>query len=130
MLNELPNRTKTPRRTTLGKPSRPDPRQEASAPNTLNPRGENGHTSYARKREPRFAEGVEMGEIYIRNPIFTEPWHEEVGNLLRRRYEIAGWSRNIYMQDFSMLRVICGSRHPREIFLQDLEERCPVGCDS
>jgi integrase len=68
-----------------------------------------------------------MGEIYLRNPVFTQPWHEEVGDLLRRRYEIAGWSRNMYMQDFSMLRVICGDKHPRDVFLQDLEEQVLKG---
>lgn len=89
---------------------------------TPNPRQIGFHTSYNKKYLAEFGEGVALDKIYIREPDWTQPWHEEVGDLLRRRYEIAGWSRNLYMQDFSMLRVICGNLHPSEVRLQHLEE--------
>ena len=103
------------------------PLHEGQPSSTLNPRSDGTHTSYQRGLEPQFAEGVAMENIYIRHPDFDQPWHEEVGDLLRRRYEIAGWSRNLFMQDFSMLRVICGDKHPRDVFLQDLEEQVLKG---
>jgi integrase len=68
-----------------------------------------------------------MEKIYLREPEWTQPWHEEVGELLRRRYEIAGWARSVFMSDFSMLRAICGEKHPRDIFLQDLEDKVLKG---
>ena len=105
----------------------PKPRHEGLSQPNLNPRSDGSHTSYTREREPQFAEGVEMDLIYLREPEWDQPWHKEVGDLLRRRYEIAGWSRNLFMQDFSMLRVICGDKHPRDVFLQDLEEQVLKG---
>jgi integrase len=78
-------------------------------------------TSYVTEKIGNFSEGVEMKDIYKRQPLWTEDWHEELGELLRRRYEIAGWSRAKFMQDFSMLREICGEKHPAQVFLQDLE---------
>jgi integrase len=87
-----------------------------------NPRSADSHTSYNKKQIVDFGLEVAMDEIYIRKPEWTQSWHQEVADLLRRRYEIAGWSRNLFMQDFSMLRVICGDKHPKDVFLQDLEE--------
>jgi hypothetical protein len=80
-------------------------------------------TSYAKERLPEFALGVPMDLIFIQEPEWTEPWHQEVGDLLRRRYELAGWSRNLWMSDFSMLRAICASKHPRDVRLPELEEK-------
>ena len=77
-------------------------------------------TSYTKEREAVFAEDSGMPEIYMRLPEFTQPWHENVGMLLAARYEYAGWSREIYMNDFAILRDICGSKHPSQVFLQDL----------
>ena len=69
-----------------------------------------------------------MSEIFLDGAKgFIEPWHEEVGNLLARRYEIAGWSRSIFINDWSMLRSVCGNKHPRDVYLQDLEEKVLKG---
>jgi len=127
MVNQLPVPIRATRRNYLGNPKGVTPSKDATPTDTLQPRSEKGHTRYSREREPEFGEGVEMGEIYLRQPVFTQPWHQEVGDLLRRRYEIAGWSRHLYMKDFSMLRAICGDRHPRDIRLQDLEEQILKG---
>ena len=57
------------------------------------PRSSHFPTAYRALREPLIKEGMKMGEIFIegaKGPV--EPWHAEVGNLLARRYEIAGWS--------------------------------------
>jgi integrase len=70
-----------------------------------------------------YQEMASVKEIYLRGGEPTQPWHQEVGDLLARRYELAGWSRSIFMQDWSTLRRVCGDRHPSEIFLQDLEEQ-------
>jgi integrase len=127
MLNELPTPKGATRRKHLGNPKRETPSQNSISKDSLKPRSEKGHTRYSREREPDFGEGVEMGEIYLRQPVFTQPWHQEVGDLLRRRYEIAGWSRTTYMKDFSMLRALCGEMHPSEIRLQHLEEQILKG---
>ena len=127
MINQLPVPTKVLTRRKPKKISKTTlnthPLHEGQPSCTLNPRKDGTHTSYAKEREAQFAEGVEMELIYLREPEWDQPWHKEVGDLLRRRYEIAGWSRNLFMQDFSMLRVICGDKHPRDVFLQDLEEQ-------
>jgi integrase len=96
-------------------------------PKILTSRARGVRTSYARAKDPEFDEGVEMEKIYLREPEWTQLWHEEVGELLRRRYEIAGFSRTLFMSDFSMLRGLCGDRHPREIRLQDLEDHILKG---
>ena len=72
-------------------------------------------------------EGEPMDEIFLRMIDLDQPWHEEVGNLLYRRYQMAGWSRNLFLSDFSLLRGICGDRHPRDVYLQDLEEKVLKG---
>jgi integrase len=85
----------------------------------LPPRGSTP-TSYSKEREAVFMEESAIPEIYMRLPEFTQPWHESVGMLLSARYTYAGWSREIFMNDFAILRDICGSKHPSEVFLQDL----------
>ena len=95
--------------------------------NVIPTRSAGNCVSYKRTKEVQFKEGVEMEKIYIREPEWSQLWHEEVGELLRRRYEIAGWSRELFLQDFSMLRNICGDRHPKDIFLQDLEDQILKG---
>lgn len=88
------------------------------------PRSAESPTAYKVLREPLIQEGMNMGEIFIegaKGPV--EPWHEEVANLLARRYEIAGWSRSILINDWSLLRQVCGPKHPSQIFLPDLEEK-------
>lgn len=93
-----------------------------------NMRGGNSPTAYRLLREPLIKEGMKMGEIFIegaKGPV--EPWHEEVGNLLARRYEIAGWSRSIFINDWSLLREVCGPKHPSQVFLPDLEEKVLKG---
>ena len=62
-----------------------------------------------------------LGISKLPNNIVEKVKALELGELLRRRYEIAGWSRAKFMQDFSMLREICGEKHPAQVFLQDLE---------
>lgn len=52
-----------------------------------------------------------------------EPWHEEVGTLLAKRYSIAGWTRSLYINDWQILRDVCGSKHPKDVFLLDLEAK-------
>ena len=93
-----------------------------------NIRGGKSPTAYRLLREPLIKEGMKMGEIFIegaKGPV--EPWHEEVGNLLARRYEIAGWSRSIFINDWSLLREVCGPKHPSQVFLPDLEEKVLKG---
>ena len=80
-------------------------------------------TTYLRGKEPVFVEMAKVHEIYIRGGENTQPWHEETGDLLARRYELAGWSRTMFMQDWSTLKRVCGDRHPSEIYLQDLEDQ-------
>jgi integrase len=93
-----------------------------------NIRGGKSPTAYRLLREPLIKEGMKMGEIFIegaKGPV--EAWHEEVGNLLARRYEIAGWSRSIFINDWSLLREVCGPKHPSQVFLPDLEEKVLKG---
>lgn len=86
------------------------------------------HTAYKSLDEPILKEGMKMAEIFIDGAKGTvEPWHEEIGNLLARRYEIAGWSRSIFINDWSLLREVCGPKHPKDVFLQDLEEKVLKG---
>jgi len=92
--------------------------QERSVPHARN----QASRSYRRERDPDFGLGIELESIYLRMPEFTQSWHIEVGNLLHRRYELAGFARSTFMKDFSMLRHICKERHPRDVYLQDLEE--------
>lgn len=85
-------------------------------------------TAYKALREPQLKPGMQLQQIYLdgaKGPI--EEWHEEVGNLLARRYEIAGWSRSIFINDWAMLRGVCGSKHPRDVYLQDLEDKILKG---
>jgi integrase len=86
-------------------------------------RGLDSHVSYKREREAAFHERATVKQIYLRGGEPTQDWHTEVGDLLARRYELAGWSRSIFMQDWSTLKRVCGDRHPSEIFLQDLEDQ-------
>jgi integrase len=128
MLNELPIPNQATRRDNfeyLNLNSRVTPEIDPlQIPNvvtniSLPPRG-GAPTSYAKERDAVFDEESLMPEIFIRLPEFTQPWHENVGMLLAARYEYAGWSREIYMNDFAILRDICGHKHPSEVFLQDL----------
>ena len=86
-------------------------------------RGSGVPTTYNRKRDSVYEEMATVSEIYLRGGEPVQDWHVEVGDLLARRYEIAGWSRSLFMQDWSTLRRVCGDRHPSEIFLQDLEDQ-------
>lgn len=89
-------------------------------------RGQGHPVGYGDGREPVLAEGSPVEHIYLRAIELEPPWIE-IGNLLARRYQIAGWSRTLFMSDFSLLRAVCGDRHPREIFLQDLEDKVLKG---
>lgn len=130
-MNELPIRAKSPRREK--KDLSPQNLVDLSAishsensPETMDQkskRGKNVHTSYRRVKEPEFSEMTSVADIYLRGGEPTQPWHLEVGDLLARRYELAGWARTLFMSDWAMLKRICGDRHPSEIFLQDLEDQ-------
>jgi len=92
------------------------------------PRSPHSPTAYKLLREPLIVEGMKMSEVFIegaKGPV--ESWHEEVGNLLARRYEIAGFSRSIFINDWSLLRGVCGPKHPSQVFLPDLEEKVLKG---
>lgn len=52
----------------------------------------------------------------------VQPWHEEVGDLMARRYQGAGWNRLVLLRDWALLRKLCGSRHPSEIQYVDLDD--------
>lgn len=81
-------------------------------------------TAYKSLNPPVVKEMAPMKELYIHDPKGpVEPWHLEVGDLLARRYAVAGWSRSIFINDWSMLRAICGPKHPKDIYLQDLEDK-------
>lgn len=88
---------------------------------TIENRPQVGSVYYKTRRKSEFKEMSTVAQIYLRDGKPTQIWHEEVGDLLARRYELAGWSRAMFMQDWSTLRRVCGDRHPSEIFLQDLE---------
>jgi len=93
-------------------------------PLTLPPkRGEGIRTMYQREREPMFKEMTSVEDIYLRGGEPTQPWHKEVGDLLARRYQLQGWARTLFMQDWSTLKRVCGDKHPSQIFLQDLEDQ-------
>jgi len=105
--------------------SRKPGRKRQLSGNSASPvaRGEGVRTSYLRGRDPVFCEMTSVEEIYLRGGEPTQPWHKEVGDLLARRYELSGWARTLFMSDWSMLKRVCGDRHPSEIFLQDLEDQ-------
>lgn len=86
-------------------------------------RGKGIRTTYQRERESVYQQMSKVSEIYLRGGEPTQEWHEKVGDLLARRYELAGWSRSIFMTDWAMLKDICGDRHPSQVFLQDLEDK-------
>lgn len=84
-------------------------------------------TSYVQGKQPVFEEMTKVNDIYLRGGEHSQPWHESCGDLLARRYELAGWTRTMFMQDWSTLKRVCGDRHPSEIFLQDLEDQVMRG---
>jgi integrase len=49
-------------------------------------------------------------------------WHQEVGDLMARRYQSAGWNRLVLLRDWALLRKLCGTRHPGEIQYVDLDD--------
>ena len=68
-------------------------------------------------------ENTPFDKVLLRGIHLDQPWHEEVANLLARRYQIAGFSRELMINDFAILRNICGDKHPAEVFLPQLEEK-------
>jgi integrase len=51
----------------------------------------------------------------------VQPWHQEVGDLMARRYQGAGWNRLVLLRDWALLRKLCGAKHPSEIQYIDLD---------
>ena len=49
-------------------------------------------------------------------------WHQEVGDGLARHYPVNGFSSTLLLKDWSLLRKICGPKHPSEMTYFDLEE--------
>jgi len=62
-------------------------------------------------------------EIFEGNQPSSPDWFEKVSELFKRRYTLAGWSQDIYRNDLAILKGICGDKHPKDIYLQDLEEK-------
>lgn len=54
-------------------------------------------------------------------PLPWFPWHDDVKPLLRQRYQVLGWSRTTWDNDWSLLRRTCGQRHPAQITVADME---------
>lgn len=50
------------------------------------------------------------------------PWHKEVGDLMARRYQSAGWNRLVLLRDWALLRKLCGPRHPSELQFIDFDD--------
>lgn len=129
-MNQVHIRAQEARRTISRKSQDPHAHITTNAPNLTicdldnkAKRGQNTRTSYQRVRESVYQPMTSVEDIYLRGGEPTQPWHKEVGDLLARRYELAGWARTLFMSDWSMLKRVCGDRHPSEIFLQDLEDQ-------
>jgi integrase len=52
----------------------------------------------------------------------TYDWQHPIGAALQRRYEVKGWSHQLFLNDWALLRRACGPRHPSQITTGELEE--------
>ena len=54
-------------------------------------------------------------------PLPPYPWHDDVKPLLWQRYQVLGWSRTTWDNDWSLLRRTCGAQHPAQISTAEME---------
>jgi len=51
-----------------------------------------------------------------------QPWHVTVEEVLLRRYLANGWSTQLFVNDWALLRRACGIKHPAEVSVRELED--------
>lgn len=66
-------------------------------------------------------QGRFMPSKYAPKPLPYYSWHEEVGAVLKARYEFLGWSSNLWNSDWSLLRRTCGELHPAQVGVAQME---------
>lgn len=70
--------------------------------------------------ERSFVGGImPKGRVARQLPHFD--WQDEVAPLLWNRYQVLGWSQNLWDADWALLRRTCGERHPAEIGIKEME---------
>lgn len=92
--------------------------------------GNNSHTSPYFKGDtpevpPDPLHDVERGFVVPRigpTRLANYPWHDEVKPLLFQRYQVLGWSKTTWENDWALLRRTCHERHPAQISTLDMEQ--------